>query len=340
MFRNLLLLICFFAGTAVGQSDDPFNGHVDERTELMCIVARLAGYSEYCTTDNKAYVDAIMKHFSGHANHPLIDFARKIRSERNMAYDAVAAMSMALEPPPKLTLRVPIAQIDSPRWDEETANRFVELLQDFYAASDCHAFFKSQAGYYKEVEKSMRDMYKDFNNNWFPEFYGDPSPKSFTIIFGPALGNNNYGSRVRHPGKSDEIYSVTSIYSTSSIIVHEFNHSYANPLVERHIASLEEPGKRLFGKCEQQMKKQAYSTWETMIKEYIVRAATIRYMMANKASEQAIQVDMMQNVWRGFAYMPGLVRLLDNYEKNRDKYPTLDDFMPEFVSYFEQVSSE
>ena len=39
----------------------------------------------------------------------------------------------------------------------------------------------------------------------------------------------------------------------------------------------------------------------------------------------------------GFVWFPQLVEKLDEYEQNRDKYPTLDDFMPEIVKLQDSI---
>ena len=78
------------------------------------------------------------------------------------------------------------------------------------------------------------------------------------------------------------------------------------------------------------MTRQHYGTPKTILYEYLVRACELRYLLAHDLEEVA-------NMWlqysrtMGFLWIEELVELLDRYEKERDKYPMLDDFMPEIV---------
>jgi len=82
------------------------------------------------------------------------------------------------------------------------------------------------------------------------------------------------------------------------------------------------------------MKGQAYASWETMMRESLVRACGVRYAMANDGKERAQQA-ANYNIGRGFHWTKELSELLGQYEQQRDKYKTLDVFMPEIVKFFQ-----
>ena len=56
--------------------------------------------------------------------------------------------------------------------------------------------------------------------------------------------------------------------------------------------------------------------------------------MANDGRERAEQIANYQ-ISRGFHWTKELSELLGRYEKQRDKYQTLDAFMPEIVKLFQ-----
>jgi len=76
------------------------------------------------------------------------------------------------------------------------------------------------------------------------------------------------------------------------------------------------------------------STWRTMMRESLVRACEVRYAMANDGRERAERT-ANYHISRGFHWTKELSELLGQYEKQRDKYQTLDVFMPEIVKLFQ-----
>lgn len=78
------------------------------------------------------------------------------------------------------------------------------------------------------------------------------------------------------------------------------------------------------------MRSQAYGNARTMMCETFVRASTVRYLIdpsRDKTQQRCIQ----NEVSNGFLLVPTFVDILDKREQERDRYPTMDDFMPEIV---------
>src|SRR5262245_16521587 len=67
---------------------------VDPRVELMSIIFRLAGNSEYNQGVLKSYLDDIDAHFGPHKDHAAIKFATKLRQTRGVSFDAVMGMAI------------------------------------------------------------------------------------------------------------------------------------------------------------------------------------------------------------------------------------------------------
>ena len=70
------------------------------------------------------------------------------------------------------------------------------------------------------------------------------------------------------------------------------------------------------------------------MRESLVRAYEVRYAVANEGEEQGERI-AGNHINRGFYWTKALSELLDQYEKKRDTYPTLDAFMPEIVKCFQ-----
>ena len=78
-------------------------------------------------------------------------------------------------------------------------------------------------------------------------------------------------------------------------IIHEFNHSFVNPLLAKSNGLFEESGKRIYKVVEYEMSRQlAYGNWQTMFNEALVRASEIKYFMDHGTNESEIQM-MLNN---------------------------------------------
>lgn len=75
------------------------------------------------------------------------------------------------------------------------------------------------------------------------------------------------------------------------------------------------------------MSSQAYGNWKTMMNEALVRASVIKYMKDHNFDKQEIDNEIKGQLDRGFLWIQGLVTELDNYDKQRNLYPTLDDYI-------------
>jgi hypothetical protein len=102
---------------------------------------------------------------------------------------------------------------------------------------------------------------------------------------------------------------------------------------------MENPGRRIFATCEQTMRRQAYGHWNAMLCESMVRACVVRYMYANEGWIKA-RAQILEEQQRGFEWIGELSSLLEQYEKHRDIYPTLDAFMPKVVEFFDHYAEK
>ena len=170
-------------------------------------------------------------------------------------------------------------------------------------------------------------------------------------IIGFPNGGGNYGSRRHIKGQQKEVFAILGfivdkknnpIYSKEdlSTLIHEFNHSFINPTVEKNLQVLESPCERLYQFVSSRMKAQAYGHWSTLTYESLVRAAEICYRMDNGYSDKEIQDALMNEINRGFWWTPELVVLLRKYERKKEKYGSFDNFFPQLVRFFERQADK
>src|SRR5438046_2918512 len=95
-FVCLLGLIFVFVRPTLGEPS--LASRVDPRVELLSIVFRLAGNSEYNMSPLKTYTADIDAYFSPYKEHPAVVLARKLASERDVGFDTVMNLAVHLSP--------------------------------------------------------------------------------------------------------------------------------------------------------------------------------------------------------------------------------------------------
>jgi len=328
---------------------------VDERIEMLSIVFRLAGNQEYSSAIFKRYVDRINEHYGPFKEHELITFVNKIKNENGIGYDAV--MSMAVHLDDKFNLKQKnIDETLDKRWSRANALQFATLLKKFYKDSNSKRFFQDNQALYSEVEKRFLPIYEHIELDWYPKFYGKKPSEKFLIVNGLGNGGGNYGVAIKNPRGHKEVYAIMGTWSMDSLgmaefplqsyfptLLHEFNHSFVNYLLEKDTTIFKDSGEKLYVVVKEKMNRQAYGSWQTMLNEALVRAAVIKYQKDHHFSLEEISKETNEQLDRGFLWIEKLVDELENFDRQRDKYPTLESYMPvlaeAYQSYATNISS-
>ncbi len=236
------------------------------------------------------------------------------------------------------------------RWRPQEARAFLELLRDFARAADFAGFLEQQAPLYALAEGRMRRLIdEEVELDWFEGFFGAAPEASFHVLIGLGNGPGNYGPKFRDAAGAEQLYAVLGTWlldgdgqpvfndSVVSTVVHEFNHSFVNHHVYAHREELRAAGERLFPLVAQQMRRQAYGSWPTMLHESLVRAAVVRYQREHRGEvAEAMEIALQEQ--RGFLWMGELAALLGEYEAARDRYPDFGAFFPRLIEFFDGLA--
>lgn len=327
---------------------------VDQRVELLSIVFRLAERKEYCQSQFKLYTDRINAHFDKNKDHELIRFVKSIMDENGLAYDAVMSMAMNLDDKFNLRTDVTTSSLDA-RWSVDHAEKFVQLLKKFAKESQFNRFYKDNSDLYTEATKRFAPVYEQLDIKWYKAFYGQEPKERFKIIIGLGNGGANYGVSLNYKNQGRDVHAIMGAWNVDSAgmvsfnkkeylptLIHEFNHSFVNWLMEKHRETFQESGEKLFEVVGTKMKAQAYGNWTTMLNEALVRASVIKYMKDHNFDQREVDSEMKAQIDMGFIWIKALLNELDKYSAQRELYPTLDDYMPKlaeaYVSYAKIVT--
>ncbi|MHC4591972.1 MAG: YhfC family glutamic-type intramembrane protease [Planctomycetota bacterium] len=326
--------------------------NVDPRVELMCVIFRLAGNQEYGKGRIASYDRDVDEHFEPHKDQPAVQLAAQLREKHGVSYDAVMSMAVhvsdAYEPREKVPFEPRPAGLDG-RWDPDEAREFLDKARQFVQSTRFEEFFSSHRPLYEQTAARARDfLRKEVHLEWLRAYFNTVPNASYHVVPGMLNGPSNYGVRFTD-GQNAEFYCVLGVVDADrrgvprfprhqrSTVVHEFCHSYANPVVDKHAERLRAAGETLFPRVESQLKRMAYGNWRTMMYESLVRACEVRYVAAHEG-EALAQVAMWRHKAKGFPWIGGLSELLAEYEAKRDEYPTLETFFPRIVEFFNEYA--
>lgn len=332
----------------------PLTVAVDPRVELISIIYRLAGNPEYNGCLVPDYARDLDGHFASVREHPVVLLARKLRAGRGVGYNAPMDLAVHLKDVESLELRVPLEPwpdgLDQ-RWRAEDIREFLAQAKDFAEQGKFKEFLQAHAALHEETGTRARKLVQEEGHlEWFGAFFGERPAVQFHLV--PALVNgvSCYGPHFR-AGTNEEFYCVLGVREKDGrgqpafgpqeigTVAHEFCHSYVNPHIHARRAELRPAGEKLFAKVRDQMRRQAYGHWETMLNESVVRASVVRYFGATQSPEAATKRTRYE-IGRGFLWVEELAALLGEYETNRTEFPRFEAFMPKVVAFFNQTAEK
>jgi len=354
------LLLMSHAFAAAQKATVPRIG-VDHRVELMAIIFRLAGNREYNQGKLQPYVSEIDRHFGPFREHEAIKLATEMREKMGVGFDTVMYIAVNINNVRELQELVPF---DAPGGvlrerglpEEQVQQvaaalrRFLNAARAFVVDSKAQEFFAAHQKFYDAADTSLRAVVtKHADFAWFDRFYGKAPAADFVIV--PLLANSetNFGPHVPGIGMRQELYAILTTSKTDAAglpvydegkvgtLVHEFSHSFINPLVESNKAQFEQPAQKILAPVKEALREQGYASANVMVIESVVRAATARYILAHEGAKTA-RGEVIEQQGKGYLHMPELFELLDVYERERKKYPTFESFMPRVVSFFEDFA--
>jgi hypothetical protein len=180
------------------------------------------------------------------------------------------------------------------------------------------------------------------------EYFGTPA-LSYTVVLMPLASTARGVVRLPAAGDTSDVYSLVGYSavrggiprfgpgkSLRSIILRQFFHAHLDSLSARYRARVEQ-FQPLYDRIAGEMAKQGCQTWESALNEHAVRAVAIHLASRREGKEAA---DRMLEVERaeGFAYIEPMLWKLEEYERERDRYPTFAEFYPRFLDVLLELS--
>lgn len=293
--------------------------HVDRRIELFSVLERLAGRAEYGLATTP-YALAADEWFAPFRDEPAVRMLRDLIATNGIGYDA--AMTLAVHVDEQFR---PIAPLDprpdavDRRWEGVDLVHLLDDVAAFVATSRFDDFMGEHDDYIAAVEAEFGSFLRSRPIvAWFDGVFGARPHDRYTVVPGLLVGQMSYGV---HNDDDGAVYAIMSLESadvdgipspgllTEEYLVHEFAHSYVNPVVRSSLAVFggEAP---LLDAAVPAMAQQAYATREVVVAESIVRALTVLYLR-DEVSADAANTSLQVQTGLGFVWTADLARALD-----------------------------
>lgn len=335
----------YSAETQQKSTEGRIQAEVSETVELMSILSRTAQFREYCMDLGGTYTQETEQWFSPFTNHPTVAYFQELRANYGISYDAVMSMAINLAIDGNEVKILTDKNGLERRWGEVDIDTFLVKLNQFYTDTHFHDFYSQHRSFYESVLRTYeQNVMQYFHQDWYQRFYGTAPTEQFRVVIGFTNGGGNYGPSRQLPGMPKEVFAICGYHvdqqtgkafenglDYASTLIHEFNHSFVNPLFETNATQLEPIGEKLLKLSYRGMYSQAYRNSITIINESIVRAAVIIYMEENGFTAEQVKAEMYDQIGCAFQWMPELVTALHDYAKHRKRYNTLADYYPEIV---------
>jgi hypothetical protein len=269
-----------------------------------------------------------------------------------MGFDGPMSLAVHVKDVESLAERVPFDRPDirlDVRWHGARARDFLKAARQFVADTKFIEFLNSQKALYEAINARARAFVEQADLEWFHRFFGPHPGVRLIVVPGMANGGPSYGPSFIGEDGIEEFYAIPGVWEVDSeglpklgtdwrdTLVHEFIHSYSNPIVDKFAAQMDGAARQINDLVSDAMRRQGYGASKTLLYESLVRSSTIEYVLEHDGSTDARRLIQQENA-NSFFWISDLCNLLGQYKKERVKYPTLESFMPGVVQFFNDVA--
>ena len=234
----LLMSLNVYTSEAQQRRTSKVHVHVDERLELLTTVLHLAGIPGFSKSIIEIYDKDLNRVFQPYKDHAAVAMARRMFSKTTL--DTPLILAVHLSQPPNLRLLSFGKDEESMTLSDEDSHAFVHELPNFYGDTQFHSFFVDHSELYSKLDRTFSGTLNTLNIDWFKNIYGGAVNPLFELLIAPELANVSVGPRATSASGRTEFYAIVNCFipitDVLSVVVHEYNHSYVNPVVAKHLS--------------------------------------------------------------------------------------------------------
>jgi hypothetical protein len=332
----------------------------DPRVELVSIIQYISDNRSGVTGSFFPYRQRLYDAFWQYRDHAAVKMYEEMAANGFvLSLPPIFALYLTMDFEINENLHIPDYLVEA-GGGEENLRAFAAALQEFIQISNFRQFFLDNGDYY---QNNHRVMVTEIRNSRIPGDLASYTGVEFNchVIFVPLYcGQRNYA----HLIESEEIPDLFIIYAPDLVrgppqqweskVRDEFKldiekfknflrYHYSNYILKSvpqdNWADLES-SQHLFEPIKTWMQSQGYLTWEASFKAHVNRAVIVRVTHVDNRKRGGLY-HTLYSQQRGFTYLDPLLQLLtQEYEKNREQYPTLESFLPRMIELLQELSED
>lgn len=362
-FRVLILITLIFLITSIiTYGDDsylpiklantPPNIHIEIRPEIELLAGVLSHTSWMNRRGPKGigneYFRELQNFFANYQGHPAIKLAEKL-TRKGFSYDAPPNFILSLSPLPNLEPMNGYSDyLLSRAGGLDNLENFRKELVKLADESKFSDFYQKQRPFLEEILKSSA---QDFDGTkiitWLQHFYGSQGDEYHLVLAPAFFPGGGYAATIDTKDNRKIIYQVIREKGRSigkpeftigremeELALHEWGHSFVNPALDKYKTKVNTLID-LYIPVKDKMSKIAYESQDAFFKEQILRAAVL-LAVEELYGKVEVQKNLEYEQSIGFYLTEFTMKQLRYYQKNRNKYPSFNDFIPYLLDSCEQ----
>lgn len=302
------------------------------------------------------------QHFAKYKEHPAVAATQEILAMTQDIGGRLFQGIMYAEELPGTTLKYNITD-DFWKQHKTELSDYMQALGTFYNDADVEGFLKENQQFYNGAIAEAKQYINDSITGIMEDYFGkanasydmylltmSPFGTGFSVTTTDSEGNHQYAivspvgdvdwndTDKNNKGFGFDGEEAPAYYR--ELVVHEFAHSFITDVImqdsfRKQIAQYD----TLFTPAlDSVMQELAYGDWWGFVNEHFTRLGHIRVMeIADK--NEANELRKADKEY-GFVLMPEAEERIREYENNRAKYKTIDDFLPVLIRQFGTFNRE
>lgn len=340
MKKTTFLILLLASLKCIGQEPE-LNITIDERIETIYSIAFLDNYFLVNNHDN-LYKSKLNNKFKALKNHKAVALFDTLSKKHDFNFNNVTDWVLQFGEFPELPK---VRKVVNPEpFDESKGDYLIRKFKRELIAFNQDSLFQAYLIEIKALNEKVINQVKQSKSiqhlpAYLEEYYGSELG-SYNLILSPLVHSGGFNSKFIANGKI-EVYAIIGPngeieyipyfekeYLEMDMILHEFGHSFVNPLTEKFQKEIETIKEKYYNeRLKKAGKSQAYGKWKYLFNELVIRAITIR--IANKyfGTEKAKEL-LNYEKSIGFSLVENIVEILKEYENTREKYSEFGEFFP------------
>jgi hypothetical protein len=279
--------------------------------------------------------------------HPLVSYARFIQKGQQKIYGLFSKITACIEiSGGKVCFRPSVDVLKIVNGDKrliKQIDRFMELLNDFYHKTDFRKFYDAHLGLYAVIsERFNEQLVKNVNAKWVRTFFNDDIGNPI-ITISPSNGPYNYCISDLPDSENDRFLIIGSVRlddeglpvfngSDYFVLMHELIHDLSNHRINALWEHFNSSATGIWFFVQNDMRKIGYHESQSMIQEWFTNLCVLMYLKEQQTTDDYENL-IMQLSNTGWIWIDRSVAFMEHFYADRNRYPTIDEFMPQLVSF-------